>query len=1480
MKLTLPQRDIYFEQLLYPGEPIYNIGAKIEIKGVLDLQCLRTAYIKLIDQHDAYRSIVITEQEDAGIRILDEHQSELGFVDLSGNADPEEMAEEYMQRKFMIPFDLAAGELLHVFTLVKVREEHHYLFSVYHHIITDGWGTSLMFQRLVKNYNEILQYGSVITDYPYRYESFAADDGNYECSEEYEADRKYWVERFQTLPDCPFEQCDDSVRGNKSGRKKLIIPRTQYDELNSMAVKYKCSVFHLILAVLFTYFARKHEKNDIAIGLPVLNRAKAAFKKTVGLFMGMTPLRCKIDFEHAFTDLLEQIKAQLRQDYRHQRFPLGKLIQALRTYGSKEKLFHITLSYEKQDYSIDFLNTKTTVIPLTHQSERVALAVYVREFDEQQDVELDFDYNLKYFDEVQAASVTRHFANLLEEILLKPAGRISELEYLGKAERDMLLETFNATDVPCLPERTLIDMFTKQARLRPDALAVKDDQVTYSYAELDQRSDSIAAYFSEMPGDNRAPVAVMVGRSAGLLVVLLGILKAGRAYIPLDPSFPVARLNYIIADSRVSLLVGELALLTADISVAGNVVYYEELLVLPEYPGRPLLPQIGFSDNAYIIYTSGSTGNPKGVVVGHRSLSNFLCSMLDAPGFAVGDLLFSVTTYSFDISILEFFAPLISGAAVYMAGQSVLADPDLIIQRLSALNPTIIQATPGFYQMLFHAGWTGLPTLRVLCGGDLLSRSLAGKLASSSAIVWNMYGPTETTIWSSMHVVRQEGDAGIIGRPISNTRVYILDACKRLKPVGVGGAIFIAGEGLAKGYWERPELTVEKFVANPYEPGTLMYDTGDLGAWRPDGTLQILGRKDHQVKVRGYRIELGEIEAQLNQLANVAAAVVVARTANEQESILVAYIQWRMYAVPTSEQDMIHLLQEQLPQYMIPARIITVTDFPMTPNAKIDRKALSALELKNEAGEPLQAMLSGLELRLLEYWQEVLDYDGGIRVNDNFFSLGGHSLNAVRLVKLIRENLAIQVALHTIFEYPTVSKLAQYLQKADNHPPDRIAVQDSRDYYELTVPQYHIWLAAQQESISIAYNMPAAYRIEGYIDLERLRRSVKTLIRRYEILRTNFIEVNNRPYQKVADFDDTALVIAGVEVPDGAVDERIATLINQPFDLAQDLLLRIWVIMTPGKEDTLLFCTHHLIMDGLSLEIFIREFVNSYNEGSAAPEPLRFQFKDYSEWANRHYAEKQEVNRLFWHNYLGQYRSWSLLSAYNRSAGNQHRRGAHAFSLSAGTTVGLRNIAAAEQVTFFTLLTAAFNLALHRFLGHEDLCIGTVNAARNVIGLDDQIGMFVKTLILRTRIDKGQSFVAFMHTVQAGLLQIDIHQDIDSGTLSAALFDILFAYQNPDFAHDAVITLDGASLHARPADLGYSKLPVVFSVFDQESGLKGLIEYDRDLFDAGFVELLALKYGKILSEIEKNPLIPLAAVDDRLEEETNMPAGLDFDFNF
>ncbi|TCN55438.1 amino acid adenylation domain-containing protein [Flavobacterium circumlabens] len=1482
MRLTLPQQDVYFEQLLFPKDPIYNIGAKIEIKGVIDTETFNKAYTTLIDQHDTYRSILVKNQEEIAIRVVEEHDSQLGFVDFSDCLNPEEEAAFYMQKEFKKPFDLFDENLLHVFTLVKVKEDFHYLFSVYHHIITDGWGTSLMFQRLVQNYNEIQEFGNVTTTYPFSYKDFMEDDLEYQNSPAFSEDKKYWVEKFKALPEDLLEKefSSDEIANNKSHRKELIIKRDVYNQINQLAEACKCSSFHLILAVLYAYFGRKHQNTDFAIGLPVLNRSKSKYKKTVGLFMGIAPLRIVLDFDSTFEDLISLIKNQLRTDYRHQRFPLGKLIQELQVFTEKEKIFNITLSYEKQNYATNFKNTQTRVIPLTHESERVALAIYIREFDELEDVKIDFDYNLNYFNEDRITQTVHHFENLLTSILADPDKKLKELTYVTKEERSQVIETFNATKTDYPKEITLIDLFREQVENFPGKEAVKDEDRSYSYSELHKLSNQIAQYLLTTYGKkDKSPIAVLLERSANMVVVLLGILKSGRSYIPLDPTFPEDRLNYIIDNSQSKILINEkdYALNTShDVRVVALESILEGIDIFNGTSGKIVSP----NDTAYIIYTSGSTGNPKGVEIGHQSLLNFLISMQQKPGVALNDTFFSVTTYSFDISILEFFVPLISGATLYVANQSVLADPNLILQKIEEVQPTIIQATPSFYQMLFHAGWQGDKRLKVMCGGDLLSEALAEKLIENSFELWNMYGPTETTIWSSIKKINHFKEASNIGKPINNTQFYILDSFLSPKPVGTPGAIYIAGDGLAKGYYKNEELTRQKFIANPFDSNSLLYETGDVGKWKDNGEIAFLGRNDNQVKIRGYRIELGDIETQLNQIEGVHNSVVIAKKGDQQEAFLVAYI---LKNQEIDTEKIKTALKMILPYYMIPNVIISLDEFPLTPNQKIDRKSLSQRAIVQEINyDDFKAPVSDLEKTLAAYWKEVLNSKEPISVHDNFFALGGHSLNAVKLIGLVTKQLSLDISLKTIFDYPTIELLATYLQKLVPNQSVDITLSETKGYYDVTPPQYNIWLASQQENTSIAYNMFAAYHVEGTVNPDKISAAIRKIINKHEILRTSFIEINGIPYQKINPSEKVHFAVSVSESGDENVTEMINKVNNTVFDLEKDVLLRVQLLKVEENKWILLFCTHHIIMDGLSLEIFITEFIENFKESNSLAlqkeTTLKFQFKDYSEWFNKTLEDNTVKNESFWTRYLHNYQPKDSFDRDFDNRQNEQGAGKYLFEINPDTTLALKKLAFDGQVTFYTVLAAALNVLISKFSNHTDICIATANSGRTIPELNNQIGMFVKTLVLRTKIEKEQTFTALLKNMQRNLLEINEYQNVPFDKIPKSVFDLMLVYQNPEFSFENSIELADLKLTSYPINATYSRMPMVFNLFESGNSLKGIIDYNRNLFDPDTIQIIAAQYSTLLNEILKNPAARLDSIDNKSELEKSTVS--DFDFNF
>lgn len=1482
MRLTLPQQDIYFEQLLHPYDPIYNIGAKIEIVGTIDFEILNEAYKELINQHDSYRSRVSVKNESIKIKIIENLKTNLNYIDLSNIENSEVEANSYIQKAFIKPFNLHENENLFSFTLIKVTNDLHYLFSVYHHIITDGWGTSLMFQRLVANYNEILNYGSVQTEYPYTYNDFVIDDLQYYNSEEYNEDKQYWANRFNKLPEALFEKFDENCKTNKSDRKELIIKRELYNKLEQLAKTINSSTFHVILGLIFTYFARKNQNHDLAIGVPVLNRSKSSFKKTVGLFMGISPLRINLDIEKTFEEIIVEIKNQLRIDYRHQRFPLGKLVQELGLLYEKERLFNITLSYEKQNYSTNFHDTMTTVIPLSHKSERVALAIYIREFDVAEDVKIDFDYNLNYFTDNTISQVINHIFNLINEITSKKNIKVKNLNFLSEIEKNQLLFDFNNFKKEISNQKTTIELFLEQVNKNPDKIAVKDNLKELSYNELNQLSDKISHYLSSFNLKNEnSPIVIIMDRSSEMIAFLIAILKIRQPYIPLDPNFPISRLNYILNNSEAKLVIADNENLP--INIKEDVIVLKKSSILEKV--KDLLPRTIIKpplleDTAYIIYTSGSTGNPKGVEIGHLSLANFLLSIKNKPHISADDLLYSVTTYSFDISILEFFAPLISGATVFIADQSVLSDPKLIIENINSINPTIIQATPSFFRMLYSSGWEGNKKLKVMCGGDVLDESLTQKLIDDNAEVWNMYGPTETTIWSSLKKIVSSKDYNNIGKPINNTAFYILDSNFQLLPIDSAGNIYIGGIGLAKGYYKNEALTIEKFIQNPFEKG-LIYESGDVGKWNKNGEIIFFGRNDNQVKIRGYRIELGDIEFHLSKYPGVIEAIVISKKDSNGDSILIAFIKSDNKNI--DNKDILKNLSGVLPKYMLPNLIIKIDRFPLTPNLKVDRKSLSEIDIdkytdKISTNEDSR-IFTETEKRIHDLWVKSLGNNPKIGLNDNFFTIGGHSLNAVKLCGLISKEFLVELTFKDIYENPTLSALSSCVEKKNKGFSDAIPKCSLREKYLVTPSQFNIWVASQQKSLSTAHNMIAAFTIIGEINYKALENTINFIIKKNEILRTNFVESNDCVYQKINPFIDSLFKLNIFKLNKYEVESAIQSHINSEFDLENDFLLKISIFELENENPILLFAAHHIILDGLSLEILVKEIILNYNsilnEDNPEDNPNNHQFKDYSEWVNSKLKGNYSYHNSFWENYLADFK---FNPSFHRDSesNNKYDGKKYYLELPENETTNLKKNVSDNSLTLGVTLISALNILINKYTLNKDICLGIVHSGRNNPQLENLIGLFVKTYILRTKINLNDDFIDLSKIIFSDLLKFESFGDIPSNISSKPFFDVLFAYQNSDFSFSSITANENLTLINRPIYNTQNKFPIIFNLLENENKITGFIEYNSNIYNSETIELISKMYIEILKKISNG----LFEIDLLIDDDLNDDSKINIDFNF
>ncbi len=995
----------------------YNEALAITLRGGLDRPALRRALDGLIQRHEALRATL--SGDGASLCILSSTAMPLEEQNLE-ELPPEarQTAVDRARREaVMAPFDLVKGPLVRA-QLLRLSDREHVLVLTAHHIICDGWSGAVLAEELGKLYSsEASGKPSGLGPAPQLCD-YAGAMRQEASSPEARTALSYWLAKYRDRPaplELPIDFARPAERRFDADRVDYALPQDLVRRLKSTGAHHGASFVATLVAAFQVFLHRLSGQRTVAMAMPAAGQSITGQHELVGHCVRTLPLRAELDPEQAFGEHLKRARGALLDDLEHSQLTFGSLIKhlALPRDPSRLPLVSVMMNVDP-DVSLpvfDGLEVKVETVPRAYDNFELFLNATVAG----DDVVLETTYSTQLFERSTIERRLEEFRTLLESIVRDPTTPLGDLELMPAREKQWILHELNQTEA-AVPPGTICAAVLAACRKEPERPAVTSKGRTLSYGELGQASAALA---SELGAAGIGPgqrVGVCLSRSVDLLVALLGILRAGAAYVPLDPEYPAERLALVAGDAGLSACVTEPGLSDR---IAGDT---RRFFVTGSGAGDPNLDRSEMAEPAYVIYTSGSTGRPKGVVVEHRNVRNFLASMAKAPGIERDAVLLAVTTPSFDISVLELFLPLTVGAHVVIAAEEDITDGRRLGELIATSGATVMQATPAGWRVLLEAGWEGKPDLKALTGGEALPAPLAEELVRRTASVWNCYGPTETTVWSTVEKV--EGGAITIGRPIDNTRVYVLDA--RLQPVAPGatGELYIGGAGVTRGYWNRPELTEERFVADPFVSGGRMYNTGDLARIRFDGRLEWLGRSDFQVKVRGHRIELGEIEARLGECAGVREAVVIVREDRPGDQRIVAYVRLTPTAKPAEEQ-LRDELRRTLPTYMLPQHIVFVSAFPLTPNGKVDRKALPAPQAGASAGH--REPETDVARQLAKEMGQLLGVTR-VGLDDDFFMLGGHSLLALRLAARVRDLWSVDMPMRVVFGAPTLERLAEFVE--------------------------------------------------------------------------------------------------------------------------------------------------------------------------------------------------------------------------------------------------------------------------------------------------------------------------------------------------------------------------------------------------------------------------------------------------------------------
>jgi amino acid adenylation domain-containing protein len=1040
--LSFAQESLWVVDQLAPDSLAYHLPCAIRLQGPLDLSALDESLQALIQRHESLRTTFPLVDDHPAQIVAPTLSLPLDRVDLRSLPEPErnQRTQALLDAELTRPFNLARGPLLRA-TLILLAEQEAILLLVLHHIIADDWSRALLLRDLSALYAACAtRTPSPLADLPIQYTDYTLWQREHLQGQTLDRLLDYWTKQLAGAP-AVLELATDhprpAVQTFRGEYLSFRLPSSLATQLRALSQQEHCSLFMTLLAAFQTLLARYTGRQDIVVGSPIANRTLPESEGLVGYLVNMLVLRAEVSEGLSFRQLLRQVRSTALEAYAHQELPIERLVAALQPERSLSynPLFQVALVNENPTPPPqEAAGVTFSFLEVTSNGAKFDLTLYL--WEEGDHLAGSIEYSTDLFEAATMQRLAGHFQTLLEGIVADPDQPIALLPLLTEPERQRILVDWNATTTPYPQETCLAQLFEAQVARTPHAVAVVDEHTQLTYQELNTRANHLAHHLRSLGVGPESLVGLCLDRSAAMVVGVLAVLKAGGAYVPLDPLFPAERLAFMLEDSQPTVLVTQqhlqLPLPTGNLAV---VSLDTDQPLLAAQPGANLPPTATPDQLAYVIYTSGSTGKPKGVQVLQRALVNFLCSMRQQPGLTEHDRLLAVTTLSFDIAGLELYLPLLVGAQIVLVSRETAANGLALARALERSQATVMQATPVTWRLLLEAGWQGSPSLKMLCGGEALPLDLAQQLLARGASLWNLYGPTETTIWSTVRQITAADPLISIGRPIANTQVYVLDAHLQPVPAGVPGELYIGGDGLARGYLHRPDLTAERFVPHPFSaaPNARLYRTGDLARFLPTGDLEHLGRLDHQVKVRGFRIELGEIEATLLQHPTVRQAVVVAREETPGDKRLVAYL------IPAEGQDITFkelrsFLKESLPDYMVPSACVMLEAFPQTPNGKIDRKALPPPEARGQAAADGYVAPTVIEHNeLIGIWEELLNVRP-IGIRDSFFNLGGHSLLAAKLIHRVELVFGKRIPLATFYADPTVEHLAALLAQQEMHP--------------------------------------------------------------------------------------------------------------------------------------------------------------------------------------------------------------------------------------------------------------------------------------------------------------------------------------------------------------------------------------------------------------------------------------------------------------
>ncbi|HVR95163.1 MAG TPA: amino acid adenylation domain-containing protein, partial [Thermoanaerobaculia bacterium] len=1490
LPLSFAQQRLWFLDQLDPASPAYNLPDAVRLSGPLSRPVLAATLSEIVRRHESLRTTFgRTASGEPVQRIAAAGLVVLPVVDLSSLPEParEPEALRLAHEEARRPFDLERGPLLRVTLIATAATEHAVLLTL-HHIVGDGWSAGLLVQELGTLYTAFAAgRPSPLPELAVQYADFAHWQRQWLSGAVLERQLAWWRERLSGVPtlELPADRPRPAVRTARGGSIPLRLPAALSQALAALNRRQGVTPFMTLLGLFQALLARHAGVEDLAVGSPIAGRTRSEVEPLIGFFVNTLVLRSDLSGDPGVRQLLDRVREATLGAYAHQDLPFERLVEELAPERdlARTPLFQVVFALQNVPVTgraFDLAGLELRDVPVSPGTAKFDLSLSLSEVGDE--LLGAVEYSADLFDAPTVVRLAERFQVLLEGAAGDPERPVWDLPLLPAAERQQVLVEWSDTAKPCPQVPMVHELVSLHARQRPEATAMADAAGRrLTYGELEARSNRLAWHLSSLGVGPDVLVAVCTERTLLRPVGILGIVKAGGAYVTLDPSYPSERLAFLMADSGAPVLLTEERFAASLPETEAQVV-----LLDGDWEGdESAAPESGVTpDNlAYVVYTSGSTGKPKGVEIPHAGLMNLVRWHQDLYAVKPEDRGTQIASPAFDASIWELWPYLSGGSSLHIPDEETRLSSPGMVRWWAEQGITLAYLMTPLAEGVLEEEIPGLQVRALIIGGDRLHR---GPDPEVGFRLMNHYGPAEYSVTCTVVQVPPRGrESGIptIGRAIDNTRIYLLDRQGRPAPVGVPGELYVAGVGLARGYHNRPDLTAEKFVPDPFvgEPGARMYRTADLVRWLPDGDMDFLGRLDHQVKIRGFRIELGEIESALGQHPGVREAVVLAWGERPDGKRLAAYVVAACEPAPSAD-ELQRYLKERLPEYMVPASVLLLDALPLTPNGKVDRRALPAPEAVRPSGggraprTPMEELVAGV-------WAEVLGVER-VGIDDSFFELGGHSLMATRVVSRLRSVLGVQLPLRTLFEAPTVAELARRVEQEERGASGVIPKADRGAAPPLSFAQQRLWFLDQLEPDNAAYNVPLTVRLAGRLERERLGAALDEVVRRHESLRTTFGSTPaGEPVQRIAPAGPVALPVVDLAALPAAAraaeGSRVATEeAERPFDLDRGPLLRVLLIPLGAEEHLLQLTMHHIASDGWSMGILIRELGALYERRPSPLPQLEIQYADFAAWQRRWLAgEVLERELAYWRERLAGAPVLELPTDRARPASRTPRGARRRFELSGALTAGLETLARREGATLFMTLLAAFQTLLARHAGQADVTVGTPIAGRNRLETEGLIGFFVNTLVLRTGLGGDPPFRELLGRVRESALSAYAHQDLPFEKLvevlqpqrdlsRTPLFQVMFVLQNTPVG--AALDLPGLRMEPVLTESGATQFDLTLTLGPSGGGLTGELEYSLDLFEEPTIRRLAGHLETLLVAVvetpeERLPALPLLAAGER-----------------